>query len=101
MARGRFVTVEGVEGAGKSTQVARLVTWLRDLGLRVEPTSEPDGSPLGRRVRQILAEDEPLDPLGECLLFTTARAEHVRWKIRPWLEAGVVVVCDRFTDSTV
>lgn len=99
--RGRLVTVEGVEGAGKSTQVARLAAWLAECGLRVVTTSEPDGSPLGVWVRRVLAEPAALDPLSECFLFATARAEHVRRVIRPALDDGALVVCDRFTDSTV
>jgi dTMP kinase len=101
MARGRFITVEGVEGAGKSTQVAHLARWLRACGHEVYTTSEPDGSPLGPSVRRLLAERSPLDPLTECFLFATARAEHVRRVVRPALERGTVVVCDRYTDSTV
>jgi dTMP kinase len=99
--RGRFVTVEGVEGAGKSTQVIRLAEWLKARGLPVVTTSEPDGSPLGRWVRRVLAEQGPLDPLAECFLFATARAEHVRRVIRPALDEGALVICDRFMDSTV
>jgi dTMP kinase len=99
--RGRFVTIEGVEGAGKSTQVRRLAAWLEASGWAVRATSEPDGSPLGPWVRRLLAERSPLDPLAECLLFATARAEHVRRVIRPALDAGAAVICDRFTDSTV
>ncbi len=98
---GRLITVEGVEGAGKSTQAARLVAWLAGLGVRVVATSEPDGSPLGPWVRQVLAAHSPLDPVTECFLFTTARAEHVRRVIRPALHGGAAVVCDRYTDSTV
>jgi dTMP kinase len=99
--RGRLITMEGVEGAGKSTQVVRLAGWLAGRGLRVVTTSEPDGSPLGGWVRRVLAEQAPLDPLSECFLFATARAEHVRRVIRPALDAGALVICDRFTDSTV
>jgi dTMP kinase len=98
---GRFVTIEGVEGAGKSTQARRLAAWLERCGCPVRVTSEPDGSPLGPWARRLLAERSPLDPLAECLLFATARAEHVRRVIRPALDAGAMVVCDRFTDSTV
>jgi len=101
MEHGRLITVEGVEGAGKSTQATGLATWLRSLGLRVATTSEPDGSPLGPWVRGLLAGPTPLDPLTECFLFATARAEHVRRVIRPALEVGAVVVCDRYADSTV
>lgn len=101
MGSGRLITVEGVEGAGKSTQAARLATWLAGRGLRVETTSEPDGSPLGPWVRRLLLERSPLDPLTECFLFASARAEHVRRVIRPALEGGAVVLCDRYADSTV
>jgi len=100
-ARGGFITIEGVEGAGKSTQVARLAAWLGSVGIRAVATSEPDGSPLGAWVRRILADRSPVDPLTECFLFATARTEHVRRVIRPALEGGAVVVCDRYADSTV
>ncbi len=97
---GRLLTLEGVEGAGKSTQTSRLAAWLAGFGFEVVTTSEPDGSPLGRWVRAALA-GPPLDPLTECFLFATARAEHVRRVIRPALDRGAVVLSDRYTDSTV
>src|SRR5581483_4261604 len=97
---GRLLTLEGVEGAGKSTQTSRLAAWLAGFGVEVVTTSEPDGSPLGRWVRAALA-GPPLDPLTECFLFATARAEHVRRVIRPALDRGAVVLSDRYTDSTV
>ncbi len=98
---GVLITLEGVEGAGKSTQMTRLAMWLEGLGVPVVTTSEPDGSPLGPWVRRALAERSPLDPLTECFLFATARAEHVRRVIRPALDRGAVVLCDRYADSTV
>jgi dTMP kinase len=98
---GRLLTIEGVEGAGKSTQLARLARWLVERGARVVATSEPDGSPLGPWVRRLLLERSPLDPISECFVFATARAEHVRRVIRPALEGGATVLCDRYTDSTV
>lgn len=98
---GVLITLEGVEGAGKSTQMTRLAAWLAGLGVSVVTTSEPDGSPLGPWVRQALAGRSPLDPLTECFLFATARAEHVRRVIRPALDRGAVVLCDRYADSTV
>jgi len=98
---GWLITIEGVEGAGKSTQVARLAAWLESVGARVVSTSEPDGSPLGPWVRRVLADRSPVDPLTECFLFATARAEHVRRVIRPALGRGAVVLCDRYADSTV
>jgi dTMP kinase len=99
--RGHLITFEGVEGAGKSTQMARLAAWLEPRGRPVVATSEPDGSPLGPWVRQVLAARSPLEPLTECFLFATARAEHVRRVIRPALERGATVLCDRYVDSTV
>ncbi len=97
---GRLITIEGVEGAGKTTQVARLADWLRGLGLFVATTAEPDGTLLGIRVRQLLAELPALDPLAECCLFAAARAEHVRRVIRPALDQDATVLSDRFVDST-
>ena len=99
--RGWLVTLEGVEGAGKSTQVAHLRRWLEARGRRVVTTSEPDGTPLGAAVRRLLGELSPLEPLTEAFLFAASRAEHVRRVIGPALAAGAVVVCDRFGDSTV
>jgi dTMP kinase len=98
---GTFVTIEGVEGAGKSTQVARLRASLEAAGHAVLTTSEPDGTPLGRSVRALLGTLAPLAPLAETLLFAASRAEHVRRVIAPALAAGRIVICDRFADSTV
>src|SRR3972149_989662 len=92
---GVLITLEGVEGAGKSTQMMRLAARLGGRGVPVAPTSEPDGSPLGPWVRRVLTERSPLDPLTECFLFATARAEHVRRGIRPALERGAVGLCGR------
>lgn len=97
--RGLFVTFEGVEGSGKTTQMRRLAARLRRRGLRVEVTAEPDGTPLGRAVRRLF-ERAPR-PLTELFLFLAARHEHVSNKIRPWLAAGHVVLCDRYADATV
>jgi dTMP kinase len=99
--RGRLITIEGVEGAGKSTQLAGLHAWLGASGLAVVITAEPDGTPVGLRIRRLLGEASPLDPLTECFLFAAARAEHTRRIIAPALEAGRVVLSDRFSDSTV
>lgn len=98
---GRLITIEGVEGAGKSTQVARLGAWLERLGLAVVTTAEPDGTPLGLGVRRLLEAPTEPDPLAECLLFMAARAEHVRRVVRPALARGVTVISDRYADSTV
>jgi len=97
--RGVLITFEGVEGSGKSTQMARLGRSLRRQGHRVEVTAEPDGTALGVAVRRLF-ELSPT-PLGEVFLFMAARQQHVSEKIRPWLRQGRVVLCDRYTDATV
>ena len=99
--RGRLITVEGVEGAGKSTQVESLRAWLVGRGVSVLTTSEPDGTPLGANLRRVLGEVDRVSPLTETLLFTASRAEHVRQVVQPALAAGQVVLCDRYVDSTV
>ena len=101
--RGRFITLEGPDGSGKSTQAERLVAGLRDAGFSVTPTREPGGTPLGERVRQILlhaAELRPA-PATDVLLFNAGRAQQVAEVIRPALDRGDVVVCDRYADSTL
>jgi len=99
--RGRLITVEGVEGAGKSTQVEILRAWLEARGVSVLATAEPDGTPLGAHVRRVLGEIDRVTPLTEALLFAASRAEHVQRIIRPGLAAGQIVLCDRYMDSTV
>jgi dTMP kinase len=102
MTQGRFITLEGIEGAGKST-VARIVCdWLRARGISVRPTREPGGTPLAERVRQVVLErgDERLSPVTETLLMFSARGIHLENLIRPALARGEWVVCDRFTDAT-
>lgn len=99
---GRFITLEGIEGAGKST-VARLICeWLGSRAIPVRLTREPGGTPLAERVRQIVLEhgSEPLTPVTEALLMFAARALHVQEVIAPALSHGEWVVCDRFTDAT-
>jgi dTMP kinase len=97
--RGTFITFEGVEGSGKTTQMARLGRWLKDRDYRVELTREPDGTALGVGVRRLF-ERGP-QPLAQVFLFLAARHQHVAEKIRPWLERGRIVLCDRYTDATV
>jgi dTMP kinase len=96
------MTFEGVEGSGKSTQMRRLERWLRREGYRPETTREPDGTALGVAVRRLFERPgvKP-QPLTEMFLFMAARHQHVIEKIRPWLRAGRVVLCDRYTDATV
>lgn len=100
--RGALVTVEGVEGSGKSTQCARLARYLSDRGLEVVQTSEPDGTPLGLRVRALFEADGPTPtPLTQTFLFMAARQEHVTRVIAPALARGAVVISDRYADATV
>lgn len=102
MTPGRFITLEGIEGAGKST-VARIVCeWLKARGDTVRLTREPGGTPLAERVRQVVLErgTEQLSPVTETLLMFSARGIHVENLIRPALARGEWVVCDRFTDAT-
>ncbi len=100
---GKFITLEGGEGAGKSTQIARLVAYLRDAGVDVIATREPGGAPGAEAIRSLLVEGEPgrWTPLTEALLHSAARADHLARTVRPALAAGTWVVCDRFTDSTL
>ena len=102
MTPGRFITLEGIEGAGKST-VARIVCdWLAARSIPTRLTREPGGTPLAERVRQIVLErgSEQLSPVTETLLMFSARGIHVENLIRPALARGEWVVCDRFTDAT-
>ncbi|MCL6641094.1 MAG: dTMP kinase [Candidatus Rokubacteria bacterium] len=100
--RGVLITFEGVEGSGKTTQMGRLARRLAREGYRVECTAEPDGTALGTAVRRLFADPRLRPrPLGEVFLFMAARQQHVAEKIRPWLERGRVVLCDRYTDATV
>jgi dTMP kinase len=104
MSRGLFVSLEGSEGCGKSTQSARLVERLQREGYRVRALREPGGTPLGEEIRHTLKHSPAghgMTPEAELLLMNAARAQLVREVIRPALEAGDVVVCDRFLDSTV
>ena len=100
--RGALVTVEGVEGSGKSTQCARLAEHLTTRGVEVVRTSEPDGTPLGARVRALFEGDGPTPtPLTQTFLFMAARQEHVTRVIAPALARGAVVLSDRYADATV
>ncbi len=102
MAQGRFITFEGGEGTGKSTQSARLVERLRARGLEVVQTREPGGSPGAEQVRHLALNGDPgrWSPMTETLLMFAARSDHLERTIRPALGAGHWVVCDRFADSS-
>jgi len=98
---GRFLTVEGIEGVGKSTNLGFIASELRRAGHVVVETREPGGTPLGERIRELLLQPASrIDPLTELLLMFAARAAHLRDVIRPALAAGQWVVCDRFTDAS-
>lgn len=101
--RGRFITLEGGEGAGKSTQQRRLAGWLRDSGLEVVETREPGGSPGAEEIRRLLVTGAAgrWDPLTETMLIFAARRDHLCQTIEPALAGGRWVVCDRFIDSTL
>ncbi|WKL56633.1 dTMP kinase [Asticcacaulis sp. ZE23SCel15] len=100
--RGKFITFEGGEGAGKSTQVKLLVKRLRDLGLEVVQTREPGGSPGAEALRDLLVKGDASrwSPVSETLMMYASRADHLEKVIRPALERCAWVVCDRFADST-
>jgi dTMP kinase len=100
--RGRFITFEGGEGTGKSTHAAELAKRLRGLGIGVEVTREPGGSPGAEIIRHVLLSGaaKPLGPEAEAILFAAARDDHVRTTILPALSQGRWVICDRFIDST-
>ena len=102
MSRGRFITFEGGEGAGKSTQARRLAERLRALGREVVLTREPGGSPGAERIRALVVSGAAADwtPMTETLLMFAARDDHLERVIRPALDRGAWVVCDRFADST-
>jgi dTMP kinase len=99
---GRFITFEGVEGVGKSTQLKRLAAWLTRQGLEVVVTREPGGTSRAERLRELLLERsaEPMPQTCELLLMFAARATHLENLVRPAIERGAWVLCDRFTDAT-
>ena len=101
--RGKFITFEGGEGGGKSTQAARMAGYLRGKGLEVLETREPGGTPESEALRDLLVQGDPdrWSALSELLLITAARVEHVNRLIEPALTEGKWVICDRFADSTL
>ena len=102
MKQGLFITFEGTEGCGKSTQAKLLEKYLKGLGKKVVSSLEPGGTKIGRQVRNILlSSQEPLSRNAELFLFAADRAQNVEEVIKPALETGAVVICDRFIDSTV
>ena len=102
MSKGLFITFEGGEGSGKTTQINRLSQTLSQLGKKVITTREPGGTPEAEKIRELIVQRDggAWTPMAEILLFSTARVMHVEQIIRPALEEGKIVICDRFTDST-
>ncbi|AZR42563.1 dTMP kinase [Marinobacter salarius] len=100
--RGQFITFEGTEGVGKSTQLASAASTLDALGVECVVTREPGGTPMAESIRELLLapRDEPVNETTELLLMFAARAQHLHTRILPELEAGRWVLCDRFTDAT-
>ncbi len=99
--RGKFITFEGIDGSGKSTQLRLIAGDLRVLGFNVLTTLQPGGTPLGRRLREAFLEtEENVHPMAELLLFAADRAQHVNFLIKPALATGRIVISDRYADAT-
>ena len=100
--QGRFITVEGTEGVGKSTNIAVIKQWLESQNISYVATREPGGTPLAESLRELLLanREESVDPTAELLMVFSARAQHLNTFIKPHLEAGTWVLSDRFTDAT-
>ena len=98
-----FITLEGPEGSGKTTQARLLAAWLRDQGYQVTLTREPGGTDIGDQIRAVLHDlkNSAIDPRTEILLYSASRAQHVAQRVRPALAAGEIVVSDRYADSTL
>ena len=101
MTRGKFITLEGMDGAGKSTHLAWIPGFLQARGVQVQLTREPGGTPVGEKLRALMLDkNQKLHPDSEALLMFAARREHLDKVILPALDSGIWVVCDRFTDAT-
>lgn len=103
MERGLFITLEGPDGSGKSTQIQYIDQFFQEKGMRTVLTREPGGTPIGEKLREIILdrENREMCDMTEALLYAASRAQHVEEKIKPALLAGKVVICDRFIDSSI
>lgn len=103
MARGIFITLEGGDGAGKSTQMNNIEKYFSERGYSCIRTREPGGTPIGEKLREILLDKEnaEMEPVTEMMIYAASRAQHVREFIRPAIAEGKVVICDRFVDSSI
>lgn len=101
--RGLFITFEGGEGAGKTTQIKKLSAYLKERGLNFVETREPGGTSIGESIREILLDNnnEKLSGISEALLYAAARAQHINELIQPCLLNNIIVICDRFVDSSI
>ncbi len=101
--RGLLITLEGIEGSGKSTQLTRLAAYLTQRGYKVAVTREPGGTPFGEQIRHVLlsAKNQNLDPRAELFLYLASRTQHLEEVILPSLREGIIVLCDRFSDATL
>lgn len=101
--RGKFITIEGTDGSGKSTQTELLMDYLRKKGVNVIFTREPGGTNISEKIREIILDVDNSEMTGitEALLYAAARSQHVEEKIIPALEAGKIIICDRFVDSSI
>lgn len=103
MKRGLFISFEGPDGSGKTTQISLLNDYLKSLGYEVLMTREPGGTPISENIRSIILnpDNDEMNPMTEALLYSASRAQHVAEKIKPALDKGMIVLCDRFMDSSI
>ena len=103
MRRGLFITLEGPDGSGKSTQIQYIDQFFQERGIKTVFTREPGGTPIGEKLREIILDrkNSEMCDMAEALLYAASRAQHVEEKIKPALLAGDVVICDRFIDSSI
>lgn len=103
MKKGLFISIEGPDGSGKSTQISLLRKYFEERGIDVVLTREPGGTPISEKIREIILDknNKEMDAMTEALLYASSRAQHVAEVIKPALEAGKIVICDRFIDSSI